>query len=193
MTDRPKADSQLDRRVFVGNVVRGVGLVGLGGGAVALAAMKGQRDELVWQIDPHECVACGNCATYCVLDESAVKCVHTYAICGYCELCTGFFEPDPLALHTGAENQLCPTGAITRKFIEDPYHEYHIDEALCIGCGKCVKGCSTFGNGSMYLQVIHDRCKNCNECAIAVACPSQAFRRVPAANPYLLKNREPEA
>ncbi len=193
MTDRPKAKSQLDRRAFVGNVVRGVSLVGLGGGAAALAAMKGQGDELVWQIDPHACVACGNCATYCVLDESAVKCVHTYAICGYCELCTGFFEPDPLALHTGAENQLCPTGAIIRKFIEDPYHEYHIDEALCIGCGKCVKGCSTFGNGSMYLQVIHDRCKNCNECAIAVACPSQAFRRVPAANPYLLKNLEPKA
>ena len=39
------------------------------------------------------------------------------------------------------------------------------------------------------MQVRHDRCLNCNECAIAVACPSQAFRRVPAADPYLLKKK----
>ncbi len=193
MTDRPRKEKDLDRRAFVGNIVRGASVLGLGGGAVALAVMKGRRDELVWQIDPHACIACGNCATYCVLDESAVKCVHSYAMCGYCELCTGFFEPDPLSLHTGAENQLCPTGAIIRKFIEDPYHEYHIEESLCIGCGKCVKGCSAFGNASLYLQVVHDRCENCNECAIAVACPSQAFRRVPAGSPYLLKNRDVEA
>jgi electron transport complex protein RnfB len=60
---------------------------------------------------------------------------------------------------------------------------------LCIACGKCVKGCNAFGNGSLYLQVQHDRCQHCNECAIAVACPSQAFRRVPAEDPYLLKVR----
>ncbi len=183
----------LDRRAFVGNIVRGAGVLTLGGGAAAIAVAKSQGRDLVWQIDPHACVACGNCATYCVLDESAVKCVHSYGMCGYCELCTGFFEPDPAALDTGAENQLCPTGAIVRKFIEDPYYEYHIDESLCIGCGKCVKGCSAFGNASLYLQVMHDRCENCNECAIAVACPSEAFRRVPADQPYLLKHREADA
>jgi electron transport complex protein RnfB len=149
--------------------------------------------EWLWQLDPNRCIACGNCATYCVLDESAVKCVHSYPMCGYCELCTGFFEPDPRNLDAGAENQLCPTGAIIREFVEDPYYEYHVDERLCIGCGKCVKGCTTFGNGSLYLQVIHDRCKNCNECAIAVACPSDAFRRVPAERPYLLKNQQEDA
>jgi len=90
----------------------------------------------------------------------------------------------------GAENQLCPTGAIQRNYVEDPYFEYTIDERLCIGCGKCVKGCNTFGNGSLYLQVRYDRCQHCNECAIAVACPSQAYRRVPADDPYLLKIRE---
>jgi electron transport complex protein RnfB len=44
-----------------------------------------------------------------------------------------------------------------------------------------------FGNGSLFLQVRHDRCKNCNECSIAAACPSQAYTRVPAHQPYLLK------
>ncbi len=33
------------------------------------------RKEMVWQIDPDVCVSCGNCATYCVLEKSAVKCV----------------------------------------------------------------------------------------------------------------------
>ncbi len=107
-----------------------------------------------------------------MLDESAVKCVHSFAMCGYCDLCTGYFRPDAdRARIPAAENQLCPTGAIQRAFVEDPYFEYTIDERLCIGCGKCVKGCNAFGNGSLYLQVRHDRCQNCNECAIAVGLP----------------------
>ena len=161
-------------------------MFGVGG---FILGRRGQAEENVWQIDPNTCVACGNCATYCVLDISAVKCVHTFAMCGYCKLCTGYFDPEPLSLETGAENELCPTGAIKRKFIEDPYYEYEIDKPLCIGCGKCVKGCNTFGNGSLYLQVDHDRCLNCNECAIAVACPSRAFRRAPADAPYLKKHQ----
>ena len=141
----------------------------------------------VWQIDPYKCIACDRCSTYCVLEESAVKCVQVYPICGYCKICFGFFEPEPYDINGGAENQFCPTGAIVRTFIEDPYYEYKIDESLCIGCGKCVKGCNTFGNGSFFLQVRHDRCVNCNECAIAAACPADAFVRVPAERPYLLK------
>ena len=54
----------------------------------------------------------------------------------------------------------------------------------CIGCGKCVKGCALM-NGSLYLQVMQDRCVNCNECAIAVACPSRAFCRVSAERPRM--------
>ena len=108
-------------------------------------------------------------------------------MCGYCQLCTGYFEPDPIDLNTGAENQLCPAGAIIRTFVEDPYYEYTIDERLCIGCAKCVDGCNRFGNGSLYLQVRHDRCVNCNECSIARVCPADAFRRVPVSQPYLLK------
>ena len=184
-----KEKQKLTRREMLGSGLRGIGLVGLGGIAGILTNRSRVRDTL-WQIDPQKCIACGNCATYCVLEESAVKCVHAYAMCGYCELCTGFFPPEPQALNTGAENQLCPTGAIVRTFVEDPYFEYTIDEKLCIGCGKCVKGCNAFGNGSLFLQVRHDRCLNCNQCSIAAACPSQAYRRVPADRPYLLKGTD---
>ncbi len=60
-----------------------------------------------------------------------------------------------------------------------------------MGCGKCVKGCNMFGNGSLYLQVSHDRCVNCNICAISTACPAQAFRQVPA-DPTLSAARKGE-
>jgi electron transport complex protein RnfB len=142
-------------------------------------------------------------------------------MCGYCDICTGYFEVDYKSLDTGAENQLCPTGAIYRRFVGEKagqrFYEYTIDESrckgcvpkkgeklpdskavyavdqpLCIGCGKCVKGCALM-NGSLYLQVMHDRCLNCNECSIAIACPSQAFRRVPASQPHLLKKLAAEA
>jgi electron transport complex protein RnfB len=162
-----------DRRKFIVDALRVAGALGLAGGAAALAARKGESGQLVWQLDPSKCIACGNCAT----------------MCGYCDLCTGYFRPSPIALNSAAENQLCPTGAIKRTFVEDPYFEYTLDKQLCIGCGKCVKGCNAFGNGSLYLQVQHDRCRHCNECAIAIACPSQAYRRVPADEPYLLKVR----
>jgi electron transport complex protein RnfB len=115
-----------------------------------------------------------------------VKCVHNFTVCGYCKLCFGFFLPGA-TLDEAAENQRCPTGALRRRFVEHPYFEYTIDEALCVGCGRCVKGCTTFGNGSLQLQVRHDRCMNCNECSIARDCPAGAYRRVPASAPYLLK------
>jgi electron transport complex protein RnfB len=149
----------------------------------------GCRRPQVWQLDPNRCIACGGCQTNCVLDVSAVKAVNCFALCGYCDVCTGFFPTADYVRNTGAENQLCPTGAIARKFIEKqsgvPYFEYTIDERLCIACGKCVKGCRLM-NGSLYLQVRHDRCLNCNECSIGAACPAIAFRRVPAASPQLL-------
>jgi len=153
----------------------------------AETARRTGADTLVWQLDPAKCVQCGGCATNCVLNPSAVKCVHAFKMCGYCKLCFGYFQPGANALNSGAENQLCPTGAIKRTFVEDPYYEYTIDESLCIGCGKCVKGCNLFGNGSLFLQVRHDRCVHCNECSIARRCPAGAYRRVPANQPYLLK------
>ncbi len=174
------------RRHFLRSGIRLAAMTGLGG-LVGTLAGRSRAETMVWQIDPAKCVRCGNCATNCVLEQSAVKCVHAYAICGYCQLCTGYFEPEPNELTTAAENQLCPTAAIKRTFVEDPYYEYKIDEQLCIGCAKCVEGCTRFGNGSLFLQVRHDRCLNCNECAIARSCPGDAFRRVPISQPYRLK------
>jgi electron transport complex protein RnfB len=180
--------THLSRRELLKTSVRGIGLLGFGGAAGYLAGRE-SKTETRWQLDPNKCIQCGRCATDCVLEVSAVKCVHSHGMCGYCKLCTGYFEPEPINLDEGAENQLCPTGAIQRKFIEEPYYEYNIVPDLCVGCGKCVKGCNMFGNGSLYLQVNHDRCINCNVCAIATACPAQAFRQVPAPQPYLLRGK----
>ncbi|MDH7570930.1 MAG: 4Fe-4S binding protein [Armatimonadota bacterium] len=179
----------MTRRDFLARPGRGIGVLVLGGGLGLLSTRGGGEGQRVWQIDPEKCTQCGRCATACVLNPSAVKCVHIFRICGYCELCFGFFEAQPASLDTGAENQRCPTGALERRFIEDPYYEYHVNEALCIGCGKCVEGCTTFGNGSLQLQVNHALCVNCNQCAIALVCPSQAFVRLPANRPYLLKHQ----
>lgn len=181
-------EKQIDRRGFLKTGLRGACLAGLAG-VTAVGLSRAGAEDMVWQIDPEVCVACGNCATHCVLEVSAVKCVHAFALCGYCDLCSGYLNPNPRALDSGAENEQCPTGAIKRKFVEDPYYQYTIDEPLCIGCGKCVKGCNAFGNGSLHLQVRHDRCLNCNECSIAAACPSGAFRRVPVSSPYLIKQK----
>ncbi len=177
---------KLDRRDFINKSVRisvGVAIGTLGGVLVS----KALTDDSVWQLDPAKCVQCGRCATSCVLTPSAVKCVHVYNMCGYCDLCGGYFRPESKNLTTAAENQLCPTSAIERKYIEEPFFEYHIIEKLCIGCGKCVKGCGAFGNGSMQLQVQHHICVNCNQCAIARDCPADAFSRVPVAKPYIFK------
>ena len=185
----PIKPSESTRRQFMGGGVRGA-LLFLFGAATTLFARRSGKEKMVWQIDPYKCVQCTRCATHCVLQPSAVKCVQIYGMCGYCKLCTGYFEPEPNRLNTAAENQLCPTGAIKRTALEDPYYEYTIEEPLCIGCAKCVKGCVLFGNGSFFLQVRHDRCVNCNECSIAVDCPGEAFVRVPTSQPYILKNRE---
>jgi Na+-translocating ferredoxin:NAD+ oxidoreductase subunit B len=141
----------------------------------------------VWQIDPVKCTHCGQCATACTLDPSAVKCVHAYALCGYCNLCFGVLRDKRTGNTQAVENARCPVDAISRRFIEDPYYEIHVDEQLCIGCALCVKGCTQFGNGSMFLQIRHDRCVNCNQFSVAAACPADAVIRVPASNPYIAK------
>ena len=205
-----------NRREFLTTLFRAAFLTGLGvlGGAMVLRKGKpgecgfgfdcahcGEADkcviphpfesrQMVWQLDPSLCTHCGQCATACVMTPSAVKCVHVYAMCGYCDLCGGYFKPGTKTLDTAAENQLCPTNAIKRKFVEEPFFEYTIDESLCIGCGKCVKGCDAFGNESLQLPVSHARCKNCNQCAIARICPAGAYRQVPARHPSLLRGFE---
>ncbi len=176
----------LSRRDFVREGLKTSTVLAIGGLGGVLAG-RSLAAATVWQLDPEICVQCERCATACVLPQSAVKCVHSYEMCGYCALCGGYQNPKSKVQSTAAENQICPTGAIKRRFIETPFYEYTINEELCFGCGKCVKGCGSFGNGSLYLQVRHDRCVGCNDCAIAATCPSGAFRQVPAETPYLLK------
>ena len=185
MSDK-KEPKSIERRKFIRTGMQmalGASMVGVAG----VSLLNFTSKDLVWQLDPFKCVQCGRCADECVMMPSAVKCVHAYDLCGYCDLCGGYLKPDSNARSTAAENQLCPTAAIKRKFIEDPYFEYVIEEDLCIGCAKCVAGCTSFGNGSLHLQVRHDLCKNCNDCSIARVCPADAFQRVPANTPYLIK------
>lgn len=146
-----------------------------------------EESDMMWQIDHEKCIQCGRCETDCVLPISAVKCFHANKVCGYCDLCGGFYRSGVKDLNTAAENMMCPTGAIARKFVEEPYFEYTIDESLCNGCGKCVKGCSSFGNGSLYLQIQQDLCLNCNECNISTVCVADAIKRVPVSKAYKLK------
>jgi Na+-translocating ferredoxin:NAD+ oxidoreductase subunit B len=207
------------RREFIDKIVRGSILTGLSvlTGGLILRAKYGDscnlgiacsscsraklcdlpqarsNQQLVWQLDPAKCIQCGKCAENCVLSPSAVKCMHVYAMCGYCDLCGGYLKAGTTTISTGAENQLCPTNAINRRFVEDPYFQYTINEPLCIGCGKCVKGCVAFGNGSLQLQVNHKICVNCNQCGIARNCPADAWSRIPADDPYLLKGFDKKA
>jgi len=174
------------RREIIADGVRTCGLVAASGVLGALAVKAG-AEEKVWQIDPNKCIFCTRCSTECVLDVSAVKCVHAYALCGYCKLCSGVLRDKRTGNTTLSEDQRCPTNAIRRAYVEDPYFEYFIEEPKCLGCGICAKGCNSFGNGSLFMQVRHDRCVNCNQCAIATVCPAQAFERVPVDKPYLPK------
>ena len=187
--DKENLKSPIDRRNFIrrcGSLV--AGSIALATGGILATKAKGKTGDVFWQIDPYKCTQCGRCETDCVLPVSAVKCFHANRVCGYCDLCGGYYRPNVKELNTAAENQLCPTGAISRKFVEEPYFEYTIDEELCTGCGKCVKGCTSFGNGSLFLQIQQDVCQQCNECAIARVCPSDAIHRVSIDNAYQLKD-----
>lgn len=183
METEKNARPEMKRREFLGKITRTASL-GIIAGASAVLVARSAGARTLWQIDPEKCAHCTNCSTQCVLAESAVKCMHRFDTCGYCKPCFGYFDLSGSADGTGAENQTCPNGALRRRFIEDPYYEYSVDDGLCVGCGKCVKGCRDFGNGSLMLQVSQDLCQHCNVCSIAVSCPADAFVRVTPDNPY---------
>jgi electron transport complex protein RnfB len=179
--------SPIERRKFlraVGSIVAGGTIVALFGVPFRNTIIKANETTYFWQIDPAKCTFCGRCETGCVLPMSAVKAVHAVKVCGFCDLCGGYYRANVKELNTAAENLMCPTGAINRRFVEEPYFEYCINEHLCNACGKCAKGCNSFGNGSLYLQIKQDLCKNCNECQVAKVCPADAIRRVSITRAY---------
>ncbi len=182
----------MTRREFLRTALTGAAGLGVAGLA-GVASLRSSVTGTVWQINPDLCVQCGTCSKSCVLTPSAVKAVHAYDVCGFCDLCSGYLQQGAKRLDTSAESRLCPTAALKRRFVENPYYEYTVDESLCIGCAKCVKGCTAFGNGSLFLQVRHDRCVNCNACSAARGCPARAITRVSARHPYLLKGKSRNA
>lgn len=188
---------QPTRREVLGHAARGAALLGLGGLAAYLA--RRGTPEGAWRIDTQRCVnsrlgalgieACDKCATTCVLALSAVRAVNDHARCGRCYICPAYFDVRSAVGRDGLPSQkLCPRDAIERKPIgyvdpEDPannYYEYVIDETRCNGCGQCVLACKEpAGLSSIRLEVRHNLCLDCNRCAIAIACPDEAYVREP--------------
>jgi electron transport complex protein RnfB len=179
-------DDHSTRRQFLDRSGRVLGFLTIGGAAGLL--VKRAAANSVYQVDPNKCTSCDLCRTSCVLSLSAVKAVNDFAKCGYCMLCPAYMDvtsmPDKRGIPTG---RICPQDALKRRVVgvedkDDPnnnYYEYAIDEARCDGCGKCVKAClPPAGNGSLRLEIRYDRCVECNECAIQIACPDYAIVRL---------------
>lgn len=185
------SNSDSTRRQFLGTCARLAGLAAVGGVAGTLVYRR-DKDK-VWQLDPSICDGCmalnasrdqySRCSTACVLKLSAVKAVNDFSMCGYCMICPGYHDVNsPKGADGLPTGRVCPFDAIVRTpaGLVDPsdpnnnYYQYTIDESKCTGCGKCVIECAKpgQGNGSLRLEVRHDRCTNCNQCEIAKVCPS---------------------
>jgi len=183
------------RREFLGLTARVAGVATIGAVAAGLT-LRADADK-VWTVRVKTCDGClelnrdpdglSRCATECVLKKSAVKAVNNFDECGYCRTCPGYHDVNsPKDAEGLPAGRVCPYDAITRTPVgvidpNDPlnqFAEYTIDETKCTGCGKCVIGCEPpMGLGSIKLEVRHNLCVDCNQCAIAVACPVDAFER----------------
>jgi electron transport complex protein RnfB len=188
---------ETSRRDLLSTAIRGTIVATLGGGAAFL--VQKAHGQVVWQVDAARCLnsrlgevgveVCGLCTSECVVALSAVRAVNDFSRCGRCNICPAYFNITSAVDEKGLPSEkLCPRDAILRKPIgkidpEDPsnnFYEYVIDEEKCDGCGKCAMRCKEpLGLGSIVLRVRHDRCVDCNRCAIALKCPKDALVQVP--------------
>ncbi len=127
-----------------------------------------------WYIDTEECIGCGDCATECIKSQSAVRAVIDTVACSGLDKCRAFYRSTSSRFGQSVANQNCPTGAFKREKDSDRYF-YWIDESLCIGCGKCFRGCRKC-EGAIKLEVKDEFCVNCNDCKIELSCPTNAFK-----------------
>ena len=187
----------VSRRSALGKLARGAAIAGMAGTAGYL--VRKAEGQVVWQIDASKCLnsrlgelgvkVCDLCLKECVVTQSAVRAVNEFSKCGRCSICPAYFNVTSAVNREGLPSEkLCPRDAITRKPIgevdpADPannFYEYIIDEVKCDGCGKCVMACKEpAGLSSIQLRVRHGLCINCNNCAIAIACPKDAVILMP--------------
>ena len=143
-----------------------------------------QGRRFAWQVDPEKCTYCGLCETACVRKPSAAKAVNDQKKCSNCVVCYGHITDthiDSDKIDSEGE-RVCPVDAVVRNNFSggvDGMFLYSNDPKLCVGCAKCVKRCNEHGTKSMFLVIRPDLCLDCNECAIAVACPQDAIERIP--------------
>lgn len=129
-----------------------------------------------WRIVNSQCVGCGGCAVNCIRPESAASAVMESSLCAQRFDCPAFFRKGVPAEEV-PENQLCPTGAISRIKVRDSLWSYSVDPSKCIGCGKCTSRCQKKCDGALSLVVDLKKCVDCNECQIALKCPKEAVQR----------------
>lgn len=143
-----------------------------------------QGRRFAWQINPDACTSCGLCETACVRKPSAVKALNDPKKCSNCVVCYGHITNkyiDSDQIDSDGE-RVCPVDAVSRINFsggKDGMFLYAQDPKICIACGKCAKRCNEHGTKSMFMAIRPDLCLNCNECAIAVACPANAIERIP--------------
>lgn len=162
------------RRKFLLQIGRVSALGALGTLAWRLGLNSRELLAQSWQIDGSLCQACGACSNNCTLPGSAVRACLQQKDCRQCGNCSAWKKRPKGAAKDAARQIVCPQGAISVQQGEDG-SVVTIDHKLCNGCGKCVQACRF---DAIVLRIDAQSCLDCNQCSIALKCPSaNAIRR----------------